>query len=404
MFEINRLKEQLEIELGASSLAELQSKMKMDKQNVSKLRAEKDTEVQGLSEMQKQQQANNSLQMQTLQTISNMEVGNQELRKYYILNYISQIQRERAAPLTDLQKELVLLNSYESGFYQPKEFLRMLGHLRDVFSKETRAVYDKNYLYIRNIDDLLIKQKERDNKILEGFDLTHNPNVSVQATGSFVPVRLQPAYQPMRRSQIIGLNGTISPSEQSLRVNKVENIGLVEEPVNIQMPTSMGSKTGLCGIYINNQIAMGLKDGLIQVVSCDGHSIATLKEHKAGICALAVIRTKAQNYLVSGSDVGCCKTVVWDPVTWQPKHIFVAHQAAVTGLVDLQDDGQFLSAGYDRKLNIYNLEQGRVVQAALTDCPMTSILTNKTASKLVGCGLDKAIYVWQIVRDYRLRV
>lgn len=119
---------------------------------------------------------------------------------------------------------------------------------------------------------------------------------------------------------------------------------------------------------------------------------------------MAVLRTKNQNYLASGSDVGCCRTVVWDPVTWQPKHVMLAHQAAVTGIVDLQDDVHFVSTGYDRKLNIYSLEQGRVVYTAPpTDCPMTAILVNKTASKLVGCGLDKAIYVWQINRDYRLR-
>lgn len=30
---------------------------------------------------------------------------------------------------------------------------------------------------------------------------------------------------------------------------------------------------------------------------------------------------------------------------------------------------------------------------------MISMLANKTGSKLVGSGLDKALYVWQIVRD-----
>jgi WD40 repeat protein len=68
-----------------------------------------------------------------------------------------------------------------------------------------------------------------------------------------------------------------------------------------------------------------------------------------------VIRTKNQNYLASGSDVGCCKVIIWDPVNWQPRHVFNSHQAAVTSILDLKDDTHILSTGYDGKLNIYNL-------------------------------------------------
>lgn len=35
---------------------------------------------------------------------------------------------------------------------------------------------------------------------------------------------------------------------------------------------------------------------------------------------------------------------------------------------------------------------------------MTSALINNNGSRVVGCGLDKAIYVWQVVRDQRRRV
>jgi hypothetical protein len=69
------------------------------------------------------------------------------------------------------------------------------------------------------------------------------------------------------------------------------------------------------------------------------------------------LRTKNQNYLVSGSDVGCCRVIVWDPVTWQPKHIFSGnHYAAISGLVDLQDDSHILSVGYDKRMNIYGVD------------------------------------------------
>jgi WD40 repeat protein len=103
------------------------------------------------------------------------------------------------------------------------------------------------------------------------------------------------------------------------------------------LPNNLGFQTALCGIFINNQIALGLKDGIIQIFSCDGHNITTLKEHKSNICTLAVAHIKNKNYLVSGSDVGCCKVIVWDPVTWQLLFAFNSHQTAVTGIVDLLD-------------------------------------------------------------------
>ena len=163
----------------------------------------------------------------------------------------------------------------------------------------------------------------------------------------------------------------------------------------------------LCGIFINNQIALGLKDGTIYVCSTDGHSIATMKEHQAGICSLAVVRNKAsgKSYLASGSDVGCSRVIFWDPTTWQPKYIFNSHQAAVTGIVDLQDDTHVLSAGYDKKMVIYNLDEGRIAYSAIqTEFPLTSITTNKTASKLIASCLDKAIYIFEIQRNFKLKI
>ena len=70
------------------------------------------------------------------------------------------------------------------------------------------------------------------------------------------------------------------------------------------------------------------------------------------------MRNRNQNYLASGSDVGCCKVIFWDPVTWQAKYIFNSHQAAVTGIVDLGDDMHCISAGYDKRMNIYSLGDG----------------------------------------------
>lgn len=74
----------------------------------------------------------------------------------------------------------------------------------------------------------------------------------------------------------------------------------------------------LCGINVNNQCsAFGMKDGSIHIISNDGQTIATLKEHKASICSLAMVKIKGQTYLASGSDIGCSKIIIWDTNSWQ---------------------------------------------------------------------------------------
>ena len=60
-----------------------------------------------------------------------MENGVKELKKYHFLNYISELQKERILPLNDLQREIVILNEYCNGFYQPKEFQKILQGLKD---------------------------------------------------------------------------------------------------------------------------------------------------------------------------------------------------------------------------------------------------------------------------------
>ena len=120
---------------------------------------------------------------------------------------------------------------------------------------------------------------------------------------------------------------------------------------------------------------------------------------------MAVVRSGNQNYLVSGSDAGCSLVVVWDPVTWQPRHVFSSHSAAVTGIVDLQDGVHFMSAGYDKKLNVFSLEQGKLVyEAPLSESPITGLVINKNGSRIVASSLHKTLNVYRVVRDGRMRV
>jgi hypothetical protein len=123
IFEINRLKEQIEIECGRSF--NYSSKSMRDLTNTSTLAGS------------------------NVNTISQMETGTRELKRYHFLSYISELQKERILPLHDLQREIVILNEYSNGYYQPEEFQKILYRLIDVVRQEIKNVYDNAHLYIR---------------------------------------------------------------------------------------------------------------------------------------------------------------------------------------------------------------------------------------------------------------
>jgi WD40 repeat protein len=115
---------------------------------------------------------------------------------------------------------------------------------------------------------------------------------------------------------------------------------------------------------------------------------------------LALIRVKGQTYLASGSDIGCNKIIIWDIASWQPLDKFENHKAAVTAIVDLQDDTHILSGSYDKKINVYNVEQGRFLyNLPANQTSVTGAIINKAANRVITCGLDKALNVWQVSRN-----
>jgi WD40 repeat protein len=115
---------------------------------------------------------------------------------------------------------------------------------------------------------------------------------------------------------------------------------------------------------------------------------------------LALVRVKGQIYLASGSDIGCSKIIIWDTSSWKPLDKFDNHKAAVTAIVDLQDDTHILSGSYDKKINVYNVEQGRFLyNLPANQTSVTGAITNKTASRVITCGLDKSLNVWQVSRS-----
>jgi len=59
-----------------------------------------------------------------------------------------------------------------------------------------------------------------------------------------------------------------------------------------------------------------------------------------------------------------------------------------------------ISGSYDKTINVYNLNnEGRILyNLPVNKTSVTAIILNSNASKMVSCGLDDTLNVWQIVR------
>jgi WD40 repeat protein len=77
-----------------------------------------------------------------------------------------------------------------------------------------------------------------------------------------------------------------------------------------------------------------------------------------------------------------------------------AHTAAVTAIVDLGDGQTIISGSYDKKINVYNYTKSSVLYNLQSNkSSVTSIICNGNRTKLVSCGLDSTLYVWNIIRQ-----
>lgn len=114
----------------------------------------------------------------------------------------------------------------------------------------------------------------------------------------------------------------------------------------------------LCALEVTkNTVAVGCKNGTITIHDLvTGNKRATLRGHKASICTLAMVNCLNRQYLASGSDHGCSSICLWDMGTWNMVSRLEGHKAAVTAIVDLDDNQSIISGSYDKRLNIYNLQ------------------------------------------------
>lgn len=77
--------------------------------------------------------------------MKSMEKNSLEIKKYQMLNYIAELQREKIIPLGELTSDLTILTQYENGFYQHKEFQNILASLVDSLKGNLRGIYERKY-------------------------------------------------------------------------------------------------------------------------------------------------------------------------------------------------------------------------------------------------------------------
>lgn len=77
-----------------------------------------------------------------------------------------------------------------------------------------------------------------------------------------------------------------------------------------------------------------------------------------------------------------------------------AHAAAVTSIVDLCDGQTLVSGSYDKKINVYNYKKSSLLFSLPNNkSSVTSMLLNSARNKLITCGFDSMMFVWNIARD-----
>lgn len=177
----------------------------------------------------------------------------------------------------------------------------------------------------------------------------------------------------------------------------VEDLGL--RPLATIRPEH--SDIVLCAILVNGKfIVTGGKDSNLNVYTIDGARVTTLKGHQASICSLAIINDPNEGTLLaSGSDYGCSSLIVWTTSNWSMRMKIQAHTAAVTSIVDLCDGQTLVSGSYDKKINIYSYRKDAVLYNLPNNrASVTGIILNSSRNKMISCGLDNCLYVWNITR------
>jgi len=153
----------------------------------------------------------------------------------------------------------------------------------------------------------------------------------------------------------------------------------------------------LCCVFAcsGSVLVVGGKDAKLRVFETStGNLLHTLSCHKASICSLC----NHGSLVSSGGDNNCNSLVTWDVRSWSVRNKVQLHSAAVTCIVDLQDGVNLASAGYDRKINIFNHKRGVAILSATNKTGIGCMTLAGDRERLVTSALDNSIAVWYLTR------
>ena len=106
-----------------------------------------------------------------------------------------------------------------------------------------------------------------------------------------------------------------------------------------------------------------------------------------------------QSILASGSDHPSPQIFLWDLKTLEVKMKLREHRAAITAICCLKDGEHMVSGSYDKKICVYSYREGGLKYTLPSNkSSVTSIVMNVDGSKMISCGLDHIINIWQVVK------
>lgn len=81
--------------------------------------------------------------------------------------------------------------------------------------------------------------------------------------------------------------------------------------------------------------------------------------------------------------------IIWEPSSWKPLDKYDNHKAAISSLIDLKDSCHLMSTGYDKVINVYNLEEGKLRFTLGEQMPIIGGVLNKSGTRVCTANLNK---------------
>lgn len=110
-------------------------------------------------------------------------------------------------------------------------------------------------------------------------------------------------------------------------------------------------------------------------------------------------------FIGSGGDIGCCQLMLWRVKGEELYHNFSSHHsAAITSILDLNDNKHFISGSFDCNLNIYNISKKQVIKSTSTSHKITFLSKCNSQDKtktdqILSGNLNSQICVWKVNKN-----